>query len=67
LLHERWVADRFPGKASQLLRNIQDCFKELLRGATIERRPGTAYHMELFLSVGIPSPPTLGGFSIKQS
>src|SRR5260370_26626490 len=58
------VADRFPRRASQLLRNIQDCFKELLRGATVERRPGAAYRMELFLSVFTP---TRGDFPIKQS
>jgi hypothetical protein len=35
------IADRFglPGKASQFLRTIQHCFKELMRFTTIKRRP----------------------------
>jgi hypothetical protein len=60
------VADCFLGKASQLLRNIQDCFKELLRGATIESHPGAAYRMEIFLSVGIPSPQPEEGFPNQE-
>ncbi|TMJ51940.1 MAG: hypothetical protein E6G85_13210 [Alphaproteobacteria bacterium] len=64
------VADRFPGisgKASRFLRNSQHCFKDLLHGATIERRPGAAYCMEIFLSVGIPSPQPEERFPIKKS
>jgi hypothetical protein len=36
------VADRFPDKASQFLRNIQSCFKELPRVPGIEYRSGMA-------------------------
>jgi hypothetical protein len=52
--------DRFPDKASQFLRNIQDCFKELLRITRIEHRPRVAYRTEIFHSVDIPSPKPRG-------
>jgi hypothetical protein len=49
------VADRFglPGKASHFLRNIQHCFKELLRDAGIKHL-GITHRLD-FLLVDIPS------------
>jgi len=37
------VTERFPDKASQFLRNIQNCFKELPRVPGTEYRSGMAY------------------------
>src|ERR1700681_4506855 len=49
------VRDRFPGKTTQFLRNIQDCFKELLRVARIECRPGMAYRVDILHLAGFAS------------
>jgi hypothetical protein len=52
---------RFPGKVSQFLRNIQDCFKELSRVARIEHRSGMANRVDILHSWAFlhPNPETL--------
>src|SRR5258708_37810097 len=60
------VADRFPGKAYHVLRNTQNCFKELPCAAGIEHRHGMAYGLNVFYLVTFLHP-TRRVFPIKKS